>query len=59
MIEMTQEIKEYAGFRRKLTIFNYALAIGPPGGRILFILKDFSFQTDLIASPINSNSQKY
>jgi hypothetical protein len=25
MIEMTKEIKEYAGFRRKLTILNYAL----------------------------------
>ena len=28
MIEMTKEIKEYIGFRRKLTILNYARHIG-------------------------------
>ena len=28
MIEMTKEIKEYVGFRRKLTIINYAMDIG-------------------------------
>lgn len=30
MIEMTKEIKEYAGFRRKLTIFNYARLLALP-----------------------------